>query len=422
MKLEGVAEIELTNVHTGEKERYVEKNMVTNALQHIFGKNRYFISDYDLIKNLFLPLYEKALGGVFIFDNVIEEDPNIMVPPANVDCIGHAGDVAYSGKNERRGQINTTETTLLEDGVKLVWDFGTDKANGTIKCVGLTSSRAGNNGLGNETVYEGGGNIYEFGTIAGGFRNSDGKFLTPFDEKYGYYSYYYKETATYENVFYDVPNNTYKLTFDPQKIKVALRHKSDCGFLNGGGITESRIRDGIRYVVSRSGSSNVKGFVLTEINLQTFQSQIHDFSSLNIYCDSWEIMGGYIYVSNGKIGGDKIFKIDINNYTDIHEFKVDDYSISGMIRIGNLIALYSSPYYRYVITGEDKLLKTTFSTAGDIYDDGTYLFAVSNNSSVGFRMFVNMAYLATINNLATPVIKTADKTMKITYTIREKVE
>ena len=29
------------------------------------------------------------------------------------------------------------------------------------------------------------------------------------------------------------------------------------------------------------------------------------------------------------------------------------------------------------------------------------------------------AYLATINNLATPVIKTADKTMKITYTLTE---
>jgi hypothetical protein len=34
-------------------------------------------------------------------------------------------------------------------------------------------------------------------------------------------------------------------------------------------------------------------------------------------------------------------------------------------------------------------------------------------------MFLDNAYLATINNLPTPVEKTADKTMKITYILRE---
>lgn len=34
-------------------------------------------------------------------------------------------------------------------------------------------------------------------------------------------------------------------------------------------------------------------------------------------------------------------------------------------------------------------------------------------------LFDYTPYLATINNLDTPVIKTADKTMKITYTITE---
>lgn len=35
------------------------------------------------------------------------------------------------------------------------------------------------------------------------------------------------------------------------------------------------------------------------------------------------------------------------------------------------------------------------------------------------ELFLITPYLATINNLGTPVIKTADKTMKITYTITE---
>lgn len=35
------------------------------------------------------------------------------------------------------------------------------------------------------------------------------------------------------------------------------------------------------------------------------------------------------------------------------------------------------------------------------------------------ELYLYTPYLATINNLGTPVIKTADKTMKITYTITE---
>ncbi len=35
------------------------------------------------------------------------------------------------------------------------------------------------------------------------------------------------------------------------------------------------------------------------------------------------------------------------------------------------------------------------------------------------ELYLYTPYLATINNLGTPVIKTTDKTMKITYTITE---
>ena len=41
------------------------------------------------------------------------------------------------------------------------------------------------------------------------------------------------------------------------------------------------------------------------------------------------------------------------------------------------------------------------------------------NDTIRRHMFLMTPYLATINNLATPVQKTADKTMKITYILRE---
>ena len=57
---------------------------------------------------------------------------------------------------------------------------------------------------------------------------------------------------------------------------------------------------------------------------------------------------------------------------------------------------YSSGGSRYFYSGEN----------GDMY-----------NYSKGFSR--NPFYLGTINNLGTPVTKTADKTMKITYTLTE---
>ena len=38
------------------------------------------------------------------------------------------------------------------------------------------------------------------------------------------------------------------------------------------------------------------------------------------------------------------------------------------------------------------------------------------------ELYLYTPYLATINNLSTPVIKTADKTMKVTYTLTETEE
>ena len=56
----------------------------------------------------------------------------------------------------------------------------------------------------------------------------------------------------------------------------------------------------------------------------------------------------------------------------------------------------------------------------------TYMLREWVYSHYGYRnykdLYLYTPYLATINNLDTPVIKTADKTMKITYTLTETKE
>lgn len=48
-----------------------------------------------------------------------------------------------------------------------------------------------------------------------------------------------------------------------------------------------------------------------------------------------------------------------------------------------------------------------------------WMYRYSSDYDLYRELYLFTPYLATINNLSSPVIKTADKTMKITYTITE---
>ena len=55
-----------------------------------------------------------------------------------------------------------------------------------------------------------------------------------------------------------------------------------------------------------------------------------------------------------------------------------------------------------------------------LFGIGSYAYAYSNYSYYHFfDIYLMATYLATINNLETPIEKTEDKTMKITYILTE---
>jgi hypothetical protein len=50
---------------------------------------------------------------------------------------------------------------------------------------------------------------------------------------------------------------------------------------------------------------------------------------------------------------------------------------------------------------------------------GVYLRVYTDDSHCRMEVVKDVRYLATINNLSEPVVKTSSKTMKVTYTITE---
>ena len=137
--MKGKTKIILTNVETGEQEIHEDENLVTNALDKLININ---VSMNYALNSYVLPIAEKALGGIMLFDEELTEDPGNIHFPTEAHLVGYAGrDVNAS--DAFRGSFNSLESGPTADGYVSVWDFGTTQANGTIKSVARTSYWAG---------------------------------------------------------------------------------------------------------------------------------------------------------------------------------------------------------------------------------------------------------------------------------------
>ena len=115
---------------------------MTNAIADLMRAVPSYYLPSELEDN-FLPLWEKAMGGVVLFDTTLNEDAAQYFEPAAVNKVGYAGAGASNLTDPKRGSENTIESEHQSNGVKLVWDFTTAQANGTIQSICLTSSKGG---------------------------------------------------------------------------------------------------------------------------------------------------------------------------------------------------------------------------------------------------------------------------------------
>lgn len=143
-RLKGVAEITLTDVHTGKEEKSVDENMVTNAISDLFLNNITGIADYTKL----MPI-RKLFGGCLLFRNNLTENANSYIPPdqGTNPLIANAGDEAHSTADPRRGNPNSMESQVNNTSIKHVWSWDTGVGLGKINAVALCPAVLGNMGL-----------------------------------------------------------------------------------------------------------------------------------------------------------------------------------------------------------------------------------------------------------------------------------
>lgn len=427
MAIKGHAKIELTDVHNGGKEVIESDNIVTNGAANFMKPLG--CSYYNRFNGFSDPLVTTLYGGLILWDGNIEEDVNKYAKPSNVSMVGNA---YYGYKNTsdvpELGSYNASESEVASDHVKFVYDFATNEGNGEIACLSLVHKSTGMIGFGNKSgkfidyssnMVSGSGLsfpndcrytyidtddssfIYVYDLYDSNARSryieikkvtdarlsskvslfSNSKVLSTKDIKFSdfcdytsySYGYSFNQHYLYVSVF---NNNTEEITICTINIKtgeIVSTKKTDA--LKSQGFNPSNSKDLLYLnnciIVSQYGGA------CKVLNIDT--GKIVDYRGFRIY-------GNYSYTINDKesfvFHGGRSTTFIFNS--ERMDFRIINYAYYAT----------GSPLYFY--SGEN----------GDMY-----------HYSKGFSR--NPFYLGTINNLGTPVTKTADKTMKITYTLTE---
>ena len=476
MGLKGKTTFELTDVNTGEVEVIEDSNMITNGLQEFLTTYGYFgcnVLDIDTIRKS--SLWVNLLGGLFLFDTKLDENVNNTFMPSGVKMVGNGSkDVSNSGSVTALGSYNSTESGLQSDGsIKMVYDFSTAQANGTIACACLTSKIGGYIGMGNDgtcmlhTDYDLCAflsNNYCYSGIPGS-TNDASHILYPV----------YNENAIYFTNPYNINYSSSQASQHWSVTKKIQILKVRAGF-TGVGIKDSQnlkqviatydvdipqdildyMGTSTAYVTSASDSEGniymifnkkYQNIVLSNEfcwimkinrNMQVTSYKFTNNTGVDLYtlrrCIAFD--GDYLWLYSDK-SPYKVWGIKYTDSTQIIETGISKDSRYNLYTIArNLIGIYNEYYSSNAYWGTtiyDVTTRTSRNTNGKngsnndyilipfIDKKGLYLYVVysgsSSSSSCALKVMKDPRYLATINNLSEPVIKTSSKTMKVTYTL-----
>ena len=459
MKLKGKTTIELTDVNTGEVTTVEQENMVTNALGNFFNNNPMGLFNYlvnsrtiKYFNKYFIPICPNLLGGILLFSEALEENADHILVGSSQLPMGYASNDANPYDDTKRGSMNLNESMAISNGYKFVWDFSTSQGNGTIAALALTSN------FGGAAVY---GNAYD---------DTSPFFLMKQDDISGHASEIRILCAL--AVEMDVENEImYSIKYTTEGIHIYKVHMP----IHAIGLTDNL--DGSTYEILEEHTIVPSTFQFVDyINLNGafydgrdgywygFGNRYNGSGSATVYWikisktdysfteGKWTLASTYLEeagivdleygnrtskgcIRNGywytlAYNRKGFYKINVNDPADITLISLgittNDYGIGDGTSPNCTLVLIEDILFgkEFMILADDTVVLTKGDTklsvlATPLFQWKQFLFCWT----AGYRsIYLLTPYLATINNLDSAVVKTADKTMKITYTLTEETE
>lgn len=423
--LHGHTKIELKNEKTGEIQVVEKDNMITNALTKQLEMTP--LLSISNINTLYAPLHDKGMGGILLFENALEENANNFRFTAQHDnpLTGYAGNNVTSGTDNKQGSRNLIESQKLDNGFKYVWDFATSEANGQISSVALTNQSLA---ISKRNI------VVAYNSISYGNKKPAG-----FDELW------YSTDIDWEN---NIITCIYTTASSNGYIKQIKLHLTKLGMndtvLNTEIINSETLPKAPANITWFNGDSNYYYGVAvssTNVSIYRMNKQTHEISSSPIKTITMNsgstvfgcTLNNYIYLGrcNKSSNANTLYlaKININDLNDVIQTTINSSYTLGQNDLGCFVpdkdCIHAGSLFIYPdLTWDYRSTNSLFITTSDprrhfVNPENNLAIEVSYQGYYYWYITIFANYLATINNLDTPVTKTSEQSMKITYTITE---
>lgn len=466
--MKGHTKIELTNEETGEKKILEEDNMITKALElylaagGIGGSTGNLLSDQAIMSQ---PAWQTLVGGLMLFGSRLEENANNVLPNAGIQMIGNGayGKVSNDEVTEM-GSYNEKESGPQPDGsLKIVWDFTTSQANGTIHCACLSSVYGGTVGAGNAASgkYKNEGEWIHKKNIGRpdeevlekkDINDNDLMLSAVWEENSITYirprTIFYISNQSPEQHWYNTGQlELVTMRYGMQVIDLLEKIKMDRVIYTTSVAIPAEIKNHVEsqnnvnnYMVASNGTTgyilfhNKKrieandDFYILKID-KALETKIYKMKNnsgaiLNIKRQSFAVTSdGYAVLISAESPYD-VYKIKLEDNTEIK--KIENIIKSDInFKLMSNDRIFTSDVHYFIDTKREQMLCMNRNVIDNIERgievSGNPLLVIENStpsrSSAQAFMHRRNDYLATINNLEEPVIKTPEKTMKVTYTL-----
>ena len=442
--MHGKTKIELYNPNTKIKQIIREENTFQSSVLADYMRSLGESNNNPFANATFKSAkpWQNLVGGIFLFKDAIDLTGGVVkYMPAGNRMIGNGAYQIANGSLDtdpsEMGSWNDAESSASGSAITQVYDFATNQANGTIGCVCLTSQTGGYIGYGNE-----GGKTktgYSFG------RNQNYQQIDVSNTNYGRSVVVGNKKYSFKG---EVINNSLCVVARKTKVSILQGSVFD-GFYsdkvfdlseigNHGNIDSSEFTpciDGTNiYLISWSQQNVVpagKGYfykydttndTLTEIEITNNSSVTISFGN-KAYTSKAYIADGLLFISNSN-NKLSIFKVSDSSY--IEELNLNNTSnISTSASTGhNGIVFVRNVNIEYIYDTTTGACRPTNGVAQTSPTNRAVLGYDSASDSLVYSeanplLYKSPLYLATINNLQSPVTKTAAQTMKVTYTLTE---
>lgn len=438
--MKGHTTIELIDIRTGEREVHEDDNMMTKALEYYLQPCG-FMNYYDYLSDLYDIKVKELLGGILLLDTPIQENAETVYLPGGIKMIGNGSvDTLSNDSVTEMGSYNKKLSGFKDDGSYVqVYDYTAEQANGTIACCCLTSRLHGYIGEGNSTSYALKSTLYSDAEHKGipvvfGAETIKGNSIIRA-------SYQDSSITCASVVGNELHISKYRLPISVINMgdskKLTLIDEQHITLTND--VLDKRVTifgdyRGIGYLVFANddiiGSTNPIIVITIDINNSITTRKIvplvgYEIRNItNIYAQ-----GKYLLFTcrwNGKYDWRKAACVDMDtmdtNIIDTYWCNEGDSYQNGNLfwrnSDGVLITSYGIKYD--LKNGEAYPLNNTkfYGQSRQInLFDNPLLSIQTNYPNDGILLYRHIDYIASINNLEQPIVKTPDKAMRVTYRI-----